>query len=694
MMVDRRSYTSEYVDCYGFETTSYRDPLHNDDFLTPTDLEFDDVPWSEAALSPVSSSGFVGFSQPSGASPAITGLSLGPLDEDSESLFSEMELTSGIDVAHSQAMPIPIATAQNQIAHHSFDAHSLPVPSVTLSLPELDPFRPPQRRHTDGLDVTSTRRGHQRNTSAGWYSGTSSPIPGMKQSYLFPTRTGSLKRSRTFLTESSCSCVCPDRGTEDQRTKLNDLPMELLLIIFEYAFLTPDKPPRCIHDRSGNLHPSFKITRRATTSGLGRPFLNHIIPTSIHPTATQSTTRDAPRNDNLDEPDEKTEALRVYRAKTLLNIMLTCERFYRILADNESTDVQFWRNAARWCWKWLPSRLGDVQGRDEASQTSWRNLVAVFMRSENGLFGKKGGGKGGVECFGGKRDGKQALSWSDFKRLQRGEKRRMVVLVCAQPGPDIFSVIPREDRGGWLMSIRGMSSPAVITQIDTFGRFSQKPELLPSDLIRNTRCADYYQPDIFVNKDNRLHLSRADIKDGQVRISVDWNLGVIPKLLNNTRSSVARAVSFGGMLMFTIYSDERNPATLELRDLLDPLENHKLYCVEASLYEDMPGWNKVGKKSAGGSSETIFRWYRGFEYSQASTVDPALGLHHVICNMAVNKTYAVALVRWNIRTLESSEELVHREFHVMNPLTGETLRVLEYPNLCMSLLFHSHLFTN
>lgn len=79
-------------------------------------------------------------------------------------------------------------------------------------------------------------------------------------------RISSKKRPRGRRRSSArCNlCNTPDRPKEGQTRFLRDLPTELLLVIFEFAYLSPIKFPTCGHGRKSVG--SLRLTRRATAN--------------------------------------------------------------------------------------------------------------------------------------------------------------------------------------------------------------------------------------------------------------------------------------------------------------------------------------------------------------------------------------------------------------------------------------------
>ncbi|KAI5797799.1 hypothetical protein EDC01DRAFT_613807 [Geopyxis carbonaria] len=458
-----------------------------------------------------------------------------------------------------------------------------------------------------------------------------------------------------------CTCVLPDRPKSGQRMFLDKMPTEILLDIFEFAFMSPITPARCEHQPKVTS-PAARISRRATENSffLQPPSTNTNTNTSAPSTSTPDTTAST---EDPDEPLELSDSLRIFRAKTLLNITLTCRRFFSILSEDPGTDLKLWRSAARWCWDWLPASLSDVQGRNLTSQTSWRNLVAVFMRSENGLFGKKGGGRGGVESFGGKKRGIPATPYSQWK-----PSSKKLLLVVAQPGPDIFTATPDPNGRSWTISLSVRGGADYLVHLDEHGRFGPAPARLPGGLKRPDRTTDHFPPDLFEVEGDRTQIVKAALGDSTstVQESVVWDLSAIPEFVADPKARVARCVSHDQTLLCNLFTHgPRDPGSLD--DLLDPPEDPRLFCLDTSG----------------------LRWsHHPPPHPTAASFPPAQDLHPVLTSLALSSTHAAALIRWNIRTPRTPEELVSRAFHILCPRTGTLLRVMPFPNLYWDFRHH------
>ncbi|CUS15630.1 unnamed protein product [Tuber aestivum] len=525
-------------------------------------------------------------------------------------------------------------------------------------------------------------------------------------------RTSSKRRRSEWRSSNRCAfCTIPERPRANQKLFLQDLPCQLLLLIFEFAFISPTKFPKCEHCRSPS---AGHASRRATAPSLTSPEPQPARPQSSGQDGTAVAAGSSVVKLDESDPPRLPDHLRIYSAKTLLYIALTCTLFNDILLDSY-IDATFWRSAARACWSWLPEKLCDVQGREESHQTSWRNLVGVFMRSENGLIKQKGGGKGGVESFGGNKGCVSATLWKDERARRavvngQGKRRKKLLLVCAQPGPDQLHAFPDKE-GGYTLCLSLRAGEDYFVTLDEYGTFGNKPARRPGGLKRSVRGVEYFPPDIYEVEGDRYQLVR--VRRGRetsisplssvkahprpaVKEIVTWDLKCLPEYVADTKASVARCASWTGILVFNLFTHGGADDEDDIEALMDPPEDPRIFCVESLGY---PGSHSAGQAAAEPMSEkkrgkmrassvplpgeqgTVYRWQQLFTYDRAEEYLPTVHLHYVICNLKLNSTKAVVLIRWNIRTTKSNEELVDREFRVVDLKTGDMLRTLSFPNL-------------
>lgn len=346
--------------------------------------------------------------------------------------------------------------------------------------------------------------------------------------------------------------------------------------------------------------------------------------------------------------------------------------------------------------------------------------MGVFMRSENGLFKQNGGGKGGVESFGGDRECTSARLWKDgqtghllgSQQVIENKNKSKLLMVCVQPGPDLFHVVRDDEKGKYTLSLSLRGRADYFITIDEYGRFEKKPARLLGGLKRSERGC--FQPDIFEVEGERFQLvkiwkgrdqsapaspsrnsyPRTRYPERAVKEVVTWDLHCVEEFESDPKASVARCSSKDEWLVFNLFTHrDHDGSNIEL--LFDPPEDSRLFCVQALGYpgcqpsstNNNPRHN--GKMKATVFTEdydvtkptTIFRWRREFEYEKAADFQLSLHLHYVICNFKLNSTKAVVLIRWNVRTAESNEELVDRQFHILDLKTGDTIRILQFPNL-------------
>jgi hypothetical protein len=526
------------------------------------------------------------------------------------------------------------------------------------------------------------------------------PIPTVD----IPRRT-SLKRTRgqrkSFReADIFCDCPLPDRPKRGQKIFLRQLPTEILVEIFQYALIWPPaKPVQCEHQLRR------PIERRATTgTTYPRPRV-----TVGEASSTSSSSRAVlePSESPDSAQNEKSEDARRFGTNTLVRLAYTCKLFYDLIwSDDPVSDKTYWGVAARSCWTKLPERLCDVQGKFKESQTSWRNLVAVFARSENSQFRVRGGGgKGGVDCFGGNKTCKSASKWSNEKARRKQIERdgripRRLVLACAQPGPEGFTITLDEDGKTWTIALQVRDGVEYLVHLDEYGRFGEAGRLPES--LKRSKNPGYFSPNIYKDAKNRFRIVKVQVRKGlrapqfisqsrgnTVQEAVTWDLASIPEYVVDGKARVARCISHGGLLLCSLFT-HRNPSPLDA--FLHPPEDARLFCLEAKA--QAPGTDYVDEEMSGMSAKrrgklpqkevTQFRWRREFEYWDQTV--SVRDLHPVICNIQMNSKNVVALVRWNATTTTSMQQLYDREFHVLDPLTGNTTKRLEFTNLCLPLL--------
>lgn len=478
----------------------------------------------------------------------------------------------------------------------------------------------------------------------------------------------------------------------------NDIPPEILLGIFQYALMWPPvKLPKCEHQ----LAPRRPLPRRYTIGDTYlRPISGRRVGSSSAGASSSSSAPEPEPEPELD-PSENSEEARKFGINMLLRIAHTCKRFYDLLPkDSQWVDETFWFVVTHRCWNHLPAQLSDVQGSN-TPPTSWRNVAAVFMSSENGQFGSKKGGKGGVDCFGGKKACRLASSWTTEKirrsEVARGGLRsKSLLLACAQPGPNTFTVTPDEDTKGWTIAL-SLRGGEYLGYLDEFGRFGQAGKLI--DNLKRSDNIGYFAPDIFQDKKDRFRLVKVQVRkelqaprfptrsQGKpMQEVVTWDLSSIPEYVADPKARVARCTSYGRVLLCSLFT-HRNPT--ELEDFLEPPEDCRLFCVEAKKQTknhlagmDLGGMSSKKRGKLPENQTTILRWQREFEYRDPAVYTNTRSLHYVLCNLRINAKAAVALVRWNEATLTSTQQIFDREFHVLNPQNGERIRVLVFPNLC------------
>lgn len=523
-------------------------------------------------------------------------------------------------------------------------------------------------------------------------------------------RRMSVKRTRDYNkmfreVNILCDCPLPDRPKHGQKKFLLQLPTEILEEIIRYAILWSPKtrPTQCEHQLRRPLE------RRATTGdACPRPRL--FAPSWPAPAAASSSSAVLDASEPADQiDDENSEEARRFGINTLVRLGYTCKRFYGLIwSDDFVSDGIYWGDAARSCWKKLPNRLCDVQGQLKESQTTWRNLVAVFARSENSQFGTtRGRGKGGVDCFGGKKACNPSSTWSNEKARRKAIERdgripRRLVLACAQPGPDGFTVNPDEDSKSWTITLQLRYGEEYLVHLDEYGRFGEAGKL--PEGLRGSQNPGYFSPNIYKDAKDRFQIVKVQVRKGlrvpqftgqsrgnTVHEAITWDLSCIPDCAVDEKASVARCTNHEGLLLCSLFT-HRNPSPLD--ELLDPPEDARLFCIETrpggleviDEDEEMNGMSskkrgKLPQKNGFDGAGTVYRWGREFVHQDQNVAGGPRGLHPVICRLQMNSKNVVALIRWNETTPTSMQQLYDRQFHIINPQDGTTVKLLEFPNL-------------
>lgn len=427
--------------------------------------------------------------------------------------------------------------------------------------------------------------------------------------------------------------------------------------------------------------------------------------------------------------------LRLLQARTILALQLTCREFRSVFETYANVDNTLWKEATIGCWGHLPKTLAAVQGWNKSSQTCWKNVFGVFMRSDNGMFKRKtSGGVGGVESFGGKNGFKGAVSWIEEKRLRmeattmqqqeaptqrassgKGKERqtedtealipheisrRKLLLACVQPGPDAFTVRPLLGEGeGYEIGVTLRNGENVFVKLDENGTFSKARSVLPHGLRRSKKGR--FPPDCFSVIGDRFKVVKVEGRNVAEPNSPDiyyvhsmdktitWDLHCVPEFTNDKRASVARCEHSMDYLVFNMFASREG----FIEGLDKPQEDNRVFCVfaEGQLGPTGIGKSRTWPESSHGpiqnsdcessaSPRTVFKWQRTFIHPNAFDFHISQGLHYIICNLKLNSTCAVILVRWNIHSKVSYHEFVDRSFQVLDLETGSTLKVLQYPN--------------
>jgi len=359
------------------------------------------------------------------------------------------------------------------------------------------------------------------------------------------------------------------------------------------------------------------------------------------------------------------------------------------------------------------------------------------------------GGVGGVESFGGRSGFKGAVLWPEEKKLRAEDKRlqeqeterasmaqgkgkqrqaneaasaadssainrRKLLIVCPQPGPDVFTVKALPGEGsGYEIGLSLQHREMVFVGLDEYGNFSNSRRTLPHDLRQ--RKKGRFPPDCFevighrmkvvkIEKVETLNHNTPDIyaphNYGTQRMGrvMTWDLGCVAEYANDKRASVARCEHQDGYLVFNMFASREG----FIEGIDRPSEDSRVFCIMAEGNSaEMPHAEEISKpgiwcppwkgkmrmsshdedpNNSSCGPRTVFKWQRSFVHPRAQDYPVSQGLHYMICNLKLNSTLAVLLVRWNIHSKVSYHEFVDRSFQVLDLATGATVKVLQFPN--------------
>ncbi|KAF8421389.1 hypothetical protein EV426DRAFT_609009 [Tirmania nivea] len=256
----------------------------------------------------------------------------------------------------------------------------------------------------------------------------------------------------------------------------------------------------------------------------------------------------------------------------------------------------------------------------------------------------------------------------------------------------------------------------VFIGLDEYGDFSKSKRALPHGLRQ--RKKGRFPPDCFEVIGDRMKLVKVegekmsnhnapDMHDphdhhgtARMAIALTWDLNCVAEYANDKRASVARCEHHNEYFVFNMFASREG----FIEGLDKPSEDSRVFCVmaEGNNYPaEMPRAGGIsefrtcqppwkGKTKASDHYEsfnssfcgprTVFKWQRSFVHPRTQDYPISQGLHYVICNLKLNSTFAVLLIRWNIHSKVSYHEFVDRSFQVLDLDTGSTVKVLQFPN--------------
>ncbi|RVD89929.1 uncharacterized protein DFL_000916 [Arthrobotrys flagrans] len=460
--------------------------------------------------------------------------------------------------------------------------------------------------------------------------------------------------------------------TPGQRVKLLDLPSELLANIIVFVIESP--PPG---------EQTF-LSKTAFAQGSVRRWTLDTIPhrdDSIFDIVAILNMDN--HNNRYETPQNKDEAF--YPSRMLNSLASTCQKLRKFVRLKE-WDARFWRPAARLYYhltyypKVLPDSLDLIQGFLPINQTSWRNFLTCTIHYVDTR-------RRGVESFGTKAGCNPAITWKDYQaELSRSHessyRHRSLIMLCRQPGPDLFDISWDAATERYTIAM-GLNGGELYASVDKSGVFT-RGEALRSDLIRSRR--GLFPADVLEVKNDRFGI----VKIGTSRLSsvtgpsssqssrldrtfqdvLRWDLSCVPEVLGDEKARIARCASWGEYLCFTLFKQNFADPTAPF---LDPEEDSMVYCIKATS-----GADSINPHTYVGNYRSELLWCHDFKMAPEKTKDGRT-LEPAVCQIALSKSYAAILLRWNSNSVIKRIVNDKRQLYVIDLRTQDVVRCFNLP---------------
>ncbi|KAK6525587.1 hypothetical protein TWF281_010644 [Arthrobotrys megalospora] len=398
-------------------------------------------------------------------------------------------------------------------------------------------------------------------------------------------------------------------------------------------------------------------------------------------------------NKRYETPQNRDEAF--YPSRMLNSLASTCQKLRKLIRLKE-WDARFWRPAARLYYhltyypKVLPDSLDLIQGFLPINQTSWRNFLTCTVHYIDTR-------RRGVESFGTKAGCKPVITWKDYqadlgRSSESSSQHRSLMMLCRQPGPDLFDISwdPATERYTIAMGLNGGKSYA---SVDQRGMFTRGEALRP-DLIRSVR--GLFPADILEVKNDRFSI----VKIGAREVSsvaqpssssspvssssrshylqpprtfqdvLRWDLSCVPEVQSDEKARIARCASWGNYLCFTLFKQNFADPTAPY---LDPQEDSMVYCIKTN-----PDTDTINPQTPLANHRSELIWSHDFKIAPETTEDGRT-LEPAVCQIALSKSYAAILLRWNSTSVFKRIVNDKRQLYIVDLQALDVVRCFNLP---------------
>ncbi|KAF3199995.1 hypothetical protein TWF106_001213 [Orbilia oligospora] len=500
------------------------------------------------------------------------------------------------------------------------------------------------------------------------------PVTKRKRTYIqscYPDSESKHPFSRIKITKSSLHLT--KMHTPSQRVKLLDLPSELLANIVVFVIESP---------QSGEQNFLSK-----TAFAQAPPARRWTLDTTPHREDSIFDIIAILNMDNRDNryetPQNREEAF--YPSRMLNSLASTCQKLRKLVRLKE-WDARFWRPAARLYYhltyypKVLPDSLDLIQGFLPINQTSWRNFLTCTVHYIDTR-------RRGVESFGTKAGCNPAITWRDYqaevsRSHESSYQHRSLIMLCRQPGPDLFDISWDAATGRYTLAM-GLNGGKSYASVDGRGFFTRGETLRP-DLIRSRR--GLFPADILEVKNDRFSIVKIGARglssvaipsrpqsnrlDRTFQDVLRWDLSCVPEVLGDEKARIARCASWGGYLCFTLFKQNFADPTAPF---LDPEEDSMVYCIKA-----ISTTGSINHNPYADNYRSELLWSHDFR-TPAQTTEDGRTLEPAVCQIALSKSYAAILLRWNSASVFKRIVNDKRQLYIIDLQTQNVVRCFNLP---------------